>query len=135
MKIVLDTPVLASGLLRPHAAAGEIVRMVSGGSLRLCFDARILSEYGRALARPKLRLNRERVELVLHQIATCGDMVAGRPLPASLPDVNEDVFLEVTMAGEARRLVTNNPKHYPQRVRQGLVVSPQELLDLYRREM
>jgi predicted nucleic acid-binding protein len=135
MKIVLDTQVLVAGLMRPYASAGEIVRMVSGAALKLCFDARILSEYGRALTRPSFSFNRERVELLLHHIGATGELVAGRPLPASLPDVNEDAFLEIVMSGEARRLVTNNPRRYPQRVRQGLVVSPLELLDLCRREM
>ncbi len=135
MKIALETPVLVAGLLHVHSPAGEIVRMVSGGSLRLCFDARILWEYGKILYRPKFRLNGERVDLLLHQIRACGDMVAGRPLPSSLPGVNSDEFLEITISGDARRLVTANPKRYPPRVRQGLVVSPQELLDLYRKEM
>jgi putative PIN family toxin of toxin-antitoxin system len=135
VKIVLDTHVLVSGLLRPHGPAGDIVRMASSGSLTLSLDARILSEYRRVLARPRFSFNGERVELLLHQIASAGDMVACRPLPASLPDANEDVFLEITMSGEARRLVTENPKRYPPRVRHGLVVSPQELLELYRKEM
>ena len=53
MKIVLDTNVLAAGLLSPFGPCGEIVRMVSSGELTLSFDARILMEYEEVLARPK----------------------------------------------------------------------------------
>jgi uncharacterized protein len=135
MKIVLDTPVLVSGLCRPYSAAGEIVRMMSNASIRLCYDARVLSEYRSVLSRPRFSFDRERIDLFLHQIALSGDMVACKPLPTSLHGVDGDIFLEITMSGDARRLVTENPRHYPQRVRQGIVVSPAELLDLYRREM
>ena len=41
MKIVLDTNVLAAGLLSPFGPCAEIVRMVSSGDLTLCLDARI----------------------------------------------------------------------------------------------
>jgi uncharacterized protein len=135
MKIVLDTPVLVSGLWKPYSAAGEIVRMMSNAGIRLCFDARILSEYRGVLLCPRFSFDKERIEIFLHQIAFAGDMVAGKPLPTSLSGVAGDIFLEITISGEARRLVTENPRRYPQRVRQGLVVSPGELLELYRREI
>ena len=53
MRIVLDTNVLVSGLLSPHRPPGEIVRLVSGGLVSLCLDARIVAEYRDVLARPR----------------------------------------------------------------------------------
>ncbi len=50
MIVVVDTNVLVAGLLSPFGPPGEIVRMIVAGSLSLCFDARILSEYSDVLA-------------------------------------------------------------------------------------
>jgi len=61
MKIVLDTNVLISGLLRPFSSPGKIVRMVASGNLQMCYDVRILSEYKDVLLRPKFSFDTEDV--------------------------------------------------------------------------
>lgn len=45
MKIVLYTNVLVSGMLRPHSAAGMLLRMIVAGALEIAVDERILLEY------------------------------------------------------------------------------------------
>jgi putative PIN family toxin of toxin-antitoxin system len=133
MKIVLDTNVLVSGLLSPYGIPGEIVRMVSSGDLELCFDARILSEYGKVLLRSKFHLQQTHVAILLEQIQIRGYLVAAKPLTMRLPDSDDEVFLEVALAGRARYLVTGNLKHYPKGKYQGIkIVSPKEFLGTYR---
>ena len=135
MRIVLDTNVLVSGLLTPFNAPGEIVRMTSSGALRLCYDARILSEYKSVLHRPKFNLDPYHVSVLLDQIKTTGHPVAGIPLKKSLPDSTDEPFLEVAIAGKAASLVTGNLKHYPPAERQGVpVFSPAEFLKFYRKQ-
>lgn len=136
MKIVLDTNVIVSGLLSPYGAPAEIVRLVASGALELCYDARILSEYQNVLLRPKFHFDRIRVGYLLDHIKFCGHIVAGKPLPKKLPDPDDEPFLEIAIAGEARCLITGNIKHYPVKKRQGmLVVSPVEFLEVYRRKL
>lgn len=53
VKVVVDTNGLVAGLLSAFGPAGEIVRMIASSALSLCFDARILAEYGDVLLRPK----------------------------------------------------------------------------------
>jgi len=133
MKIVLDTNVLVSGLLSPYGAPGEIVRMVASGVLELCYDARVLSEYRSVLLRSKFPFHKTQVALLLDQIKARGYVVATKPLAKRLPDPDDEVFLEVALAGKARCLVTGNLKHYPKRLRQGvLILPPPELLEIYR---
>lgn len=135
MKVVLDTNILVSGLLQAFGPSGEIVRMVSSGELRLCYDARILCEYKEVLLRPKFSFNPTDVEDLLTQIKAGGLIVAGTPLNNHLPDPNDEPFLEVAFTGKALYLITGNSKHYPLKKRQDTqVVSPQEFLDLYRRK-
>lgn len=135
MKIVLDTNVVVSGLLCPFGPSGEVVRIVVSGELQLCYDARILSEYEEVLLRPKFSFTSADVYDLLEQIEACGFAVAAKPLAERLPDPDDEPFLEVALAGEARYLVTGNLKHYPAKKRQDiLVVSPRELLEVYRKK-
>ena len=134
MNIVLDTNVLVAGLLSPFGTCGEIVRMVSSGELTLSFDARILSEYDEVLRRPKFRFGKEKVDVLLGYIVYRGRTVAPSPLDNSLPDSEDEPFLEVALAGKAVCLVTGNQDHFPvelcQRVK---VFSPKEFSTFYKR--
>ena len=129
MNIVLDTNVLVSGLLSPFGSPGEIVRMVSSGRLTLSFDARILSEYTEVLLRPKFKFDKDKVIVLLDYIKNNGQTVSSSPLPQSLPDHDDEPFLEVALAGKAVCLVTGNLGHFPVSLRQGMkILSPGEFL-------
>ncbi len=135
MNIVLDTNVLVAGLLSPFGPCGEIVRMVSSGELTLSFDARILSEYDEVLSRPKFKFEEDKVAALLDHIEHRGLTVAASPLPQSLPDRDDEPFLEVAIAAQAECLVTGNQVHFPPRLCQGMkVVSPSEFLLFYRKQ-
>ncbi|OPX25407.1 MAG: putative toxin-antitoxin system toxin component, PIN family [Candidatus Latescibacteria bacterium 4484_107] len=132
MKIVLDTNVLVSGLLTPFGTCGEIVGMVSSGQLVLCFDARIRSEYHEVLHRPHFRFNEEKVASLLDYIQHYGQVFSGKPLTNSLPDPDDEPFLEVAVAGEVECLVTGNLIHFPVTHRQGVtVLFPTQFLQYY----
>lgn len=135
MRVVVDTNVLVAGLLSPFGLPGEIVRMTASGALSLCFDARTMGEYVDVLGRPKFMFDGEQVQLLLDQIRAGGQVVAGDPLSAKLPDRADEPFLEVALAGDAQCLITGNIKHFPIAKRQGMtVLSPSEFLDFYRQE-
>ena len=134
MKIVLDTNVLVSGLLKPGGPSGEIVRMTAAGALKLCYDARVLHEYREVLLRPKFPFDAEYVSFLLQAIQESGVLAYARPLPGRLPDPTDEPFLEIALAEAARCLVTGNQKHFPPPIRRGLaVLSPADFLELYRR--
>ena len=133
MRLVLDTNVLVSGLLSPFGPPGDIVRLLAAGAVRACYDARILDEYREVLSRPVLRIAEDRVESLLHQVAADGVLVTAQPLAIHLPDRDDEMFLAVALAGNARCLVTGNLRHYPKPLRRHMpVVSPRDFLDLYR---
>ena len=135
MKIVLDTNVLVSGLLRPYSIPGEIVLKVSQGDLLLCYDVRILGEYDEVLRRRHFPFNTAIINLLLDQIKVGGYLVAGSSLSKRLPDPSDEIFLEIAIAGQAQYLVTGNLKDFPADKRQGMnVVSPADFLKIYRKE-
>jgi putative PIN family toxin of toxin-antitoxin system len=134
MNIVIDTNVLVTGLLSPFGACGEIVRMISSGELTLSFDARILLEYDEVLRRPKFMFAEEKVVSLLDYIVYRGQAVAPSPLNKSLPDPDDEPFLEVALASQAACLVTGNQKHFPVERCQGIkVFSPKEFLVFYKK--
>lgn len=132
MKIVLDTNVLVAGLLSPFGACGDIVRMISSGNLTLCVDARILSEYHEVLRRPKFQFEEDKIVTILDYVERNGQTVASSPLLTSLPDADDEPFLEVALTGSVEYLVTGNQAHFPSSLCQGVrVISPADFLKLF----
>jgi len=133
MRIVLDTNVLLSGLLSPSGPPGSILRLVTAGAVRICYDARILVEYRQVLLRSAFPFTEIQVDSLLDQLQADGDLVAAAPLVERLPDTEDESFLEVALSGNAECLVTGSLKHYPEQKRQGVrVESPREFLELFR---
>jgi len=136
MKVVLDTNVAVSGLLSPFGNPAEILRMISSGVLRLCLDARILSEYKDVLGRPKFQFEERKIQGLLDQIENRGHIVASTPLPQTLQDRTDEPFLEVAVTGRVDALITGNIAHFPAHLRCGIrVLAPTKFLEFYRKQM
>ena len=134
MRVVVDTNVLVAGLLSPFGPPAEIVRMIAGNRLSICFDARIITEYLQVLSRPRFELNLEDVRTLMEQARAGGAVVAAEPLRKVLPDPDDAPFLEVALAGRAECLITGNLRHFPIALRQGMrVLLPAAFLEFYRR--
>jgi len=135
MNIVLDTNVLVAGLLSPFGACGEIILMVSSGEITLSLNARILTEFDEVLRRPKFNFEGEKVTALLDYIAHGGQTVATSPLANSLPDLDDEIFLETAMASQTVCLVTGNKNHFPAELCHGIIIySPREFLHFYKKQ-
>lgn len=133
MKIVLDTNVLVSGLLTPFGSSGGILRMAFSGELTLCLDARILVEYKDVLHRPKFKFNRDHISVLLDFIKQYGQFTSSAPLQIRLPDLDDEPFLEVAIAGRVVSLVTGNRIHYPPSPFKGITIfPPSQFVEFYR---
>ena len=134
MRVVIDTNVLVSGLLSPFSNCGEIVRMLASGSLKIAYDARIMSEYTEVLARSKFNFDPVSVGTFLSFIESNGVAVSGVPLPKPLPDPFDEAFLEVAIAADAEVLVTGNIKHFPAGLRgEVCILVPSRFVEFYRK--
>lgn len=135
MRIVLDTNVLVSGLLSPWGAPAVVVRLAVAGELQLAVDPRIVDEYREVLSRPRFGFDPEDVRTILEHLERESHWVSCRPLPTTLPDPDDEVFLEVALAAGADALVTGNSRHFPAASACGVrVVSPAELVTRLRCE-
>ena len=130
----MDTNVLVSGLLSPFGPPAAIVGWIAAGRLRLCYDARMLAEYGDVLRRPAFPFAEAEVSALLAQIHARGELVTPVPLPIALDHADDQPFLEVADAAMVEYLVTGNLRHFPQdgwkHVR---IVPPRDFVDLFRR--
>jgi len=134
MIVVLDTNVLASGLLTPFGSSGEIVRMMSSGKLTLEYDARILIEYQEVLNRPKFQFDKDTIDILIDYIKKNGQAVTTEPLAKPLPDPDDAPFLEAAIEGKSEILVTGNKVHYPVKFRKGIkVLSPTEFIKFFQK--
>jgi putative PIN family toxin of toxin-antitoxin system len=136
MKIVLDTNVLVSGLLKAHSDAGTIVRQVVWGGLKVVYDARIIVEYRDVLSRPKFGFDPATVGAIISQVEADGILASAMPLPDRLPDPDDEPFLEAALAAQATVLVTGNKKHFPASgAEYPLILSPSEFVSYWREKV
>jgi putative PIN family toxin of toxin-antitoxin system len=132
VKIVLDTNVLVSALLKPSSKPAAILRLVINGQLKLAYDSRILSEYREVLQRLRFPFTGEQITALLDFFEKDGIMAVGFPLTIHLPDPDDEPFLEVALAITADALVTGNKRHFSvSATKKVKVLSPSEFLDFF----
>ena len=130
MKIVVDTNVLVSALIRTEGIPARIVDLILSGQVKIVLDHRIYAEYQDVLLRPEFGFAPELVDGLLEFLLQAGERVYSIKTSVALPDVYDGKFLEVAIDGTADFLVTGNLKHFPRRQRRGVrVVSPREFFN------
>ena len=129
MRIVLDTNVLVSGVLKPRSIPGSILNAILDERVSVLVDDRILFEYRDVLNRPKFDFPPNYVESVLEFFEHRGEYVTATPVPGQLPDPADLPFYEVAIAGVADFLITGNGRHFPER---RFVLSPREFISTLR---
>lgn len=115
MRIVLDTNVLVSALLKPGSVPDRAIEAMRRAGVRWLYDARIAREYREVLARPKFRdipaAPRDALlAALLGRGEDLGDVVAWS---GPLIDDGDRMFVEAALAGRATAIVTGNAKHFP----------------------
>lgn len=135
MKVVIDTNILVSGLLSPYGNPAEILRLLTLGKLTICLDARIMPKYFKVLNRPKFKLNKDTVSLLLKEIELTGEFTVGIPLKESLPDSDDNMFLEIALGSNADCIITGNLNHFQNKKKRCLnvqILSPADFLKYYK---
>jgi putative PIN family toxin of toxin-antitoxin system len=130
LKIVVDTNVLVSALIRAEGIPARILDVILTGQVKIVLDHRIYAEYQDVLLRPEFGFAPEPVDNLLDFLLQSGERVYTINTSVALRDPYDGKFLEVAIDGSADFLVTANLKHFPPRQRHGAhVVSPREWWD------
>lgn len=130
MRIVLDTNVVVSGLIKDTGAPADVVDLCIAGEVDMVVDRRILAEYEDVLRRPEFDLVPADVDEFLYLMHYAEHVVAP-PLPITLTDPDDAPFMEVAVAAAVDAIVTGNAKHF--RPLEGAidipVLTPREFLE------
>jgi putative PIN family toxin of toxin-antitoxin system len=73
-RVVLDTNVVVSALLKPQGLEDQVLRLALAGRLLLCVSPQVLAEYGQVLSSPKFKFQPEEVASVLRQLQRAGSL-------------------------------------------------------------
>jgi putative PIN family toxin of toxin-antitoxin system len=130
-RLVLDTNVLLSGLIRSGGPPGRIVDAFRTGAVLPVVDDRILDEYERVLRRPFFSryFGQTEINWVLSFVACNGEQIVATRRVKDLPDESDAAFAEVALTAGVP-LVTGNARHFPPAKVAGLkVMTPAEFVE------
>jgi len=115
MRLVLDTNLLVSALLKPGSVPDRALSAVWSTGAVVLYDSRLEEEYRDVLMRPKFRaIERQRITDFLVTLAERGhDVGKIAAWEGAMTDDDDRIFVEVALAGRADAIVTGNLRHYP----------------------
>jgi putative PIN family toxin of toxin-antitoxin system len=130
LRVVLDTNVVVSALLKPQGLEDQVLRLTLSGHVALFLSAEVLAEYALVLPRPKLKLKAAEIEQTLSALKRTGTIVLPRRiLQAAKHDELDNRLLECAEADEADFLITGNARHFPSQWNKTRVVNAREFLE------
>jgi putative PIN family toxin of toxin-antitoxin system len=129
-RVVLDTNVVVSALLKPQGSEDQVLRLALAGRLLLCVSPQVLAEYGRVLSSPKFKFQPGEVATALRQLEKAGSLFR----PARILEISghepDNRFYECADAAQAAFLVMGNLRHFKKDYQATKIVNARKLLDL-----
>ena len=124
-KIVADTNVIISSVLKKDTPPSQIMERVYNGEFLLYYSNEILSEYKRVLSYPKFNFPDTIQRTLINTIEQQGILVrpAARGIP--MPDPSDRPFYDTAREAGAI-LITGNDRHYP---RESFIMTPTIFLE------
>lgn len=115
IRIVLDTNVFISALLKADSDPALILALIFEGHIQLCLSKEILGEYEGVLSRAKFaKLDKASVKKAL-SIFRSGSLwvVPSTQVDVLKIDPDDNKFLDCVLESQADYLITGNKKHFP----------------------
>ena len=128
IRVVFDTNVLYSAILKPASVPAKALDLVTDGLVIPCVSDDVLAEYRSVLYRLDLDLHDDRRRELLGHVAAVSlhiEPVGKLAISGHEPD---NRFLECAEAAVAAYLVTGNVRHFPDSHRSTRIISPRQLL-------
>jgi len=136
-KVVLDTNVLISSLLKSESKARDIYRLALRGEIELYTSVDLINELSRVLEYPKFGFEKLEKEVFLNNLTRVAIILANPGLRIDLikEDPPDNEFLECAVEAKADYLISGGNRHLlPLKNFQGIrIISPSEFLELYQK--
>lgn len=112
MRVVIDTNIFISALIRPDGKPGQIIQRWRDGSFTLLYSDTLLQEWLDVLSRPRIQnkyhLTNEDAQTILMFILLRGEAVTPDRKITACRDPKDNQFLEVAAAGQADVIVSGD---------------------------
>jgi uncharacterized protein len=128
-KVVIDTNVLVSALLKEHGAEAAVLFRVADKRLRWFISPPVLAEYKEVLGRPRFsRIPRPYIDALLTLAERRAELVTPTFKLTVSRHEPDNRFYECAHAAGADYLVTGNRRHFPKDLPPTKIVNARELL-------
>jgi putative PIN family toxin of toxin-antitoxin system len=128
VRVVLDTGVLVSGLIRPRGTIGDVLHALRDGRFSAIYSTPMMVEVIDVLGRPKIQvkyhIQPDDITALINLVRLRGELVIPKQKVTACRDPKDDKFLEAALAGEADVVVTGDDDL--------LVLHPFEGIDILR---
>ncbi|MDR2108314.1 MAG: putative toxin-antitoxin system toxin component, PIN family [Coriobacteriales bacterium] len=127
-KLVLDTNVVVSALLKPGSNCDLIFQLIFNSEYELVICPEIAKEYEEVLSRPKFDAIANRTKAAFLEYLRFSKTRSVAPLPTAETfnrDQSDKVFYDLAVAAGAI-LITGNSRHFP---KSEIVLTPTQFLE------
>jgi uncharacterized protein len=128
LKVVLDTNVVVSGLLRQKGAPAAILDAATSKQFHCYISESLLDEYREVLNRGYLGLDQRRTARFIADFQEVAIFVVPRKKVAVARDSDDDRVLECALEARANFIVTGNIRDFPPRFHSVRVITPRDFL-------
>jgi putative PIN family toxin of toxin-antitoxin system len=131
LKLVIDTNVVISALLKPESNPALIISLILRGSCTLCLTEKIFLEYEKVSGRGKFKkLDKASVREFLSTLRKRASWVVPKvTVDGVTKDPDDNAFLECALESKADFLITGNIHHFPhKKFHQTSIVTPGEFV-------
>ncbi len=112
MRVVIDTGVLVSGLIRPEGTTGQVLQAMRDGKFTALYSNETIMEIIDVLGRDKFRLKYhilpDDISALINLIRLRGEVVIYKQRVVDCRDPKDDKFLDVALSGDADCLVSGD---------------------------
>jgi putative PIN family toxin of toxin-antitoxin system len=112
MRVVLDTGVLISGLIRPSGAVGDGLHALRDGRFTAIYSTpmvlEIIDVLGRQHFRSKYHIQAEDITALIDLLRLRGELVTPKQSVTACRDPKDNKFLEAALAGVADVIVSGD---------------------------
>jgi len=130
IRVVIDTNVLVSALLREDGAPAAVLMLAVSGKVQMCVSDAVYGEYDEVIRRPRFKRSPAVIDAALQWIRKHAHWVEPKARVAECSDPDDDIFLECAQAARAGYLVTGNLRHFPREWRRTKVIGPRQLIEI-----
>lgn len=134
MRVVVDTGILVSALIRPHGSIGDVLHALRDGRFTAVYSTTMMLEVTDVLSRTKIQekyhTQTEDITALINLVRLRGELVIPKQTVTACRDPKDNKFLEAALAGEAHAIVTGDDDLLTLNPFEGVnILRPAELLE------